>query len=120
MNLNLASTFSGHQPSSTASSQPSEQGRSASRVRWFLVLPFLDVCDNVLTVVTRQLTAAGIDLPFPTRPILFHDQTEDSDRGRAGHRKGWLAGRADVPASRKVADAVVQISQSTPGRMDGE
>ena len=84
------------------------------------MLPFLDVRDNVLSVVTRQLTAAGIDLPFPTRPILFQDQTEDSDRDRGGQRRGWSAGGADVPASRKGADAIVQISQSTPGRMDGE
>ena len=84
------------------------------------MLPFLDVRDNVLTVATRQLTALGIDLPFPTRPILFHDQTEDSDRYRGGQRKGWPAGGAAVPASRKVADAIVQISQSAPGRVDGE
>jgi small conductance mechanosensitive channel len=32
--------------------------------------------DRVLTRIKKALTDNGIDLPFPTRQILFHDQTE--------------------------------------------
>ena len=38
----------------------------------------LDVQDQVLTV-KNKLSANGIDLPFPTQQILFHDQTEETD-----------------------------------------
>ena len=94
------------------------------RVRWWIAPPkradALDARDEVLTAVKHQLTAHGIDLPFPTQQILFHDQTEESDGDRSRQREGWPAGKADVPSSRKVADAIAQISSSTPRRADGE
>ena len=87
------------------------------RVRWWIAPPkradALDARDRVLTAVKHQLTAHGIDLPFPTQQVLFHDQTEDSDGDRGRQREGWPAGQADVPASRKVADAIAQISRPT-------
>jgi small conductance mechanosensitive channel len=80
------------------------------RVRWWIAPPkradALDARDKVLTAVKQQLTAHGIDLPFPTQQVLFHDQTEDSDGDRARQREGWPAGDADVPPSQKVADAI--------------
>ena len=42
----------------------------------------------------------GIDLPFPTQQILFHDQTEESDGDRRTQREGWPAGD-DPPAARR-------------------
>ena len=93
------------------------------RVRWWIAPPkradALDARDRVLTAVKHQLTEHGIDLPFPTQQILFHDQTEESDGDRRRQREGWPAGKADVPASRKTADAIAQISRSTR-RVDGE
>lgn len=46
----------------------------------------------------------GIDLPFPTQQILFHDQTEETDGDRTRQREGWPAGETP-PASRRAADA---------------
>ena len=42
----------------------------------------------------------GIDLPFPTQMILFHDQTEEVDGDRRHQREGWPAG-AHAPAPRR-------------------
>ena len=62
------------------------------RVRWWIAPPqradALDARDKVLAAVKRQLTAHGIDLPFPSQQILFHDQTEDSDGNRGRQREG--------------------------------
>jgi small-conductance mechanosensitive channel len=51
----------------------------------------LNAQHRVLTAVKHQLVAAGIDLPFPTQQILFHDQTEPTDGDRARQREGWPA-----------------------------
>lgn len=40
-------------------------------------------------IYTEALAAAGIDLPLPTRVVLFHDQTEDADGVRGRQREGW-------------------------------
>jgi small-conductance mechanosensitive channel len=94
------------------------------RVRWWIAPPkradALDARDKVLTAVKNQLTSHGIDLPFPTQQILFHDQTEDSDGDRARQREGWPAGNRDVPASRKVADAIRHLSGYKPRGVEGE
>ena len=80
---------------------------------------FIRTYDGQRVVIKHQLVAHGIDLPFPTQQILFHDQTEDSDGDRGRQREGWPAGNADVPASRKVADAIAQLSRFKPrGRGD--
>ena len=50
---------------------------------------------SFLRSVKARLKDAGIDLPFPTRQILFHDQTEESVGDRARQREGW-----PTPASR--------------------
>ncbi|MGV3530855.1 MAG: mechanosensitive ion channel family protein, partial [Chthoniobacteraceae bacterium] len=54
----------------------------------------LDSRDRVLTAIKRSLLQHGIDLPFPTHQVLFHDQTEEGDGDRARQREGWPA-RAD-------------------------
>ncbi|MDQ2768278.1 MAG: mechanosensitive ion channel family protein [Gemmatimonadota bacterium] len=62
------------------------------RARWWSDSRMVDVLnaqDRVLTSIKNELTAAGIDLPFPTRQILLHDQTEKSDGDRATQREGW-------------------------------
>ena len=80
------------------------------RARWWIAPPkqadALDARDRVLTAIKRALTAAGVDLPFPTQQVLFHDQTEESDGDRARQREGWPAGDAAVPRPRHVADAI--------------
>ncbi|MEO8335533.1 MAG: mechanosensitive ion channel family protein [bacterium] len=72
------------------------------RARWWSSSRIGDLLvsrDRVLTQCKQQLTAAGIDLPFPTHQILWHDQTEDSDGDRARQREGWPAGKSATTKS---------------------
>jgi small conductance mechanosensitive channel len=63
------------------------------RARWWINPPrradALDSLDKVLTAINNKLINNGIDLPFPTQQILFHDQTEESDGDRTRQREGW-------------------------------
>lgn len=67
------------------------------RVRWWIEPPrrsdALDTQDKVLMAIKRTFGANGIDLPFDTRVVLFHDQTEEADGDRGRQREGWPAGR---------------------------
>jgi small-conductance mechanosensitive channel len=80
------------------------------RLRWWVAPPSrsdaLDSRDQVLAAVKGKLLANGIDLPFPTQHVLFHDQTEETDGDRARQREGWPAGEGAVPKSRSVATAI--------------
>ena len=75
------------------------------RARWWIDPPqradALDSRDAVLGEMKRRLTAAGIDLPFPTQQILIHDQTEDGDGDRRKQREGWPARQNDGDTRRK-------------------
>ncbi|MFN2259283.1 MAG: mechanosensitive ion channel family protein [Parasphingopyxis sp.] len=48
---------------------------------------------DVLLAIYRTAKEKGIDLPFPTQIMLFHDQTEDADGDRTRQREGWPAGK---------------------------
>jgi small conductance mechanosensitive channel len=67
------------------------------RVRWWIQPPnrmdALDTRDKVLTQIKETLVGHGIDLPFPTYQLLFHDQTEDADGNRRKQREGWPPGQ---------------------------
>ncbi|NGZ94554.1 MAG: mechanosensitive ion channel protein MscS [Nitrospira sp. WS110] len=84
------------------------------RTRWWIANPTkaetLDTRDRVLTVIKNTLFANGIDLPFPTQHILFHDQTEESDGDRAQQREGWPAGNGDGPRPRRIADSIHSLA----------
>lgn len=58
------------------------------------------------------MIAAGIDLPFPTQQILFHDQTESTDGDRANQREGWPVAKGDNPKPRKISDTLRQLALS--------
>lgn len=98
------------------------------RARWWIAPPkradALDARDQVLTAIKMAMTAAGIDLPFPTQQVLFHDQTEESDGDRGRQREGWPAGTgtAAVPRAGKVSDAIRTFSEATarPAHGKGE
>lgn len=65
------------------------------RVRWWTDPTrgnVVKVKDGVLETVAKSLAGAGIDLPFPTNVVLFHDQTEATDGDRTKQREGWPAG----------------------------
>lgn len=84
------------------------------RVRWWIKPPrradSLDARDKVLTAIKNKLTAHGIDLPYPTRQILFHDQTEETDGDRSRQREGWPAGNKEVPRSRSISGSLKQLA----------
>jgi small-conductance mechanosensitive channel len=60
---------------------------------------------RVIGAVKSALSGAGVDLPFPTRLVLFHDQTEESDGDRTRQREGWPPG-ADPPRPRRQGQGV--------------
>ena len=65
------------------------------RVRWWVQPPvrseLLASQDKVLTAIKAKFNERGIDLPYPTQQILFHNQTEDADGDRRRQREGWPA-----------------------------
>jgi len=75
------------------------------RVRWW-TLPrrptVVKLRDEVLYKIKKALAEAGIDLPFPTQVVLFHDQTEETDGDRTAQREGWPAGDSP-PQPRTIA-----------------
>lgn len=83
------------------------------RVRWWIDPPrradALDSRDQVLSAIKKKLTANGIDLPFPTQQILFHDQTEETDGDRSRQREGWPAGNGAVPKPRSIGGSLRKL-----------
>ena len=68
----------------------------------------LDAVDAVLGRIKPDLQQAGVDLPYSTTQVLFHDQTEASDGDRTKQRDGWPA-RDDDPRPRwRVLQEVIQ------------
>lgn len=59
--------------------------------------------DQVITAIKKTLVENGIDLPYPTQQILFHDQTEETDGDRSRQREGWPAGKGQVPKPKTIA-----------------
>ena len=86
------------------------------RARWWINPPrradALDTQDRVLTQLNNRLVAAGIDLPFPTQQILFHDQTEATDGDRTRQREGWPAAKGNNPKPRNLANSLRQLAQT--------
>ena len=85
------------------------------RARWWIEPPrradALDLQDRVLTAIKNSLTAHGIDLPFPTQQILFHDQTEEIDGDRGRQREGWPPGTGDVPRPQGIGAAIREVAE---------
>lgn len=80
----------------------------------------LDVIDRVLARAKPALTAAGIDLPYPTQQILVHDQSEATDGDRARQREGWPArgDGADPPPRREAVGGTAQAADRDGGTTD--
>ena len=80
------------------------------RVRWWTDPTrsnVVKVRDLVLRKVSQALLAEGIDLPFPTQQILFHDQTEATDGDRRRQREGWPVPKdGTVPEPARIALAI--------------
>ena len=99
------------------------------RVRWWVHPPRradnLISRDKVITAIKKTLVANGIDLPFPTQQILFHDQTEETDGNRSRQREGWPAGKGEVPKPRRISDSLrllaqARSSQDGNGKVDSQ
>ncbi|PAX54318.1 mechanosensitive ion channel family protein [Brunnivagina elsteri] len=79
------------------------------RVRWWINplrrADALDSRSQVLTAIKKKLLENGIDLPFPTTQILFHDQTEETDGDRSRQREGWPAVKGEVSKPRRISDS---------------
>ncbi|MBW4457760.1 MAG: mechanosensitive ion channel family protein [Nostoc indistinguendum CM1-VF10] len=97
------------------------------RVRWWVHPPRradnLISRDKVITAIKKTLVANGIDLPFPTQQILFHDQTEETDGNRSRQREGWPSGKGEVPKPRRIGDSLrllaqVRSSEDNNGKVD--
>lgn len=71
------------------------------RVRWWINPPVIreifEARDTILTAIKHKLLTNGVDLPFPTQHVLFHDQTEESDGDRSRQREGWPAPHQGQP-----------------------
>ncbi|MEL6453286.1 MAG: mechanosensitive ion channel family protein [Cyanobacteria bacterium J06623_5] len=86
------------------------------RARWWIEPPRrADVVaskDWVLENVCNKLVEGGIDLPFPTQQILFHDQTEETDGDRARQREGWpVQPEGNPPRSLNLSRSVLTMAK---------
>lgn len=94
------------------------------RARWWVKPPRRDnvlaLQDRVLTHIKNKLTENGIDMPFPTQQILFHDQTEETDGDRAHQREGWAAGKGQVPRSRSISSSLKRLAEIKYARNGAE
>ena len=85
------------------------------RVRWWIAPPRriddMRSRDKVICAIKKKLVENGIDLPYPTRQILFHDQTEETDGDRSQQREGWPAGKSKVPKPRSIGGSGGKVAQ---------
>lgn len=85
------------------------------RARWWADAAQHDqllVRARVLAAIKEALGGAGVDLPFPTRVVLFHDQTEETDCDRTRQREGWPPGPR--PPRPRTLPGVVAKAAGTP------
>lgn len=75
--------------------------------------------DEILSSIRARLPEAGIDLPFPTRVVLFHDQTEETDGDRTRQREGWPAGKSP-PSAARLGTALRQVLPSSRKSAENE
>lgn len=93
------------------------------RVRWWIKPPrradALDSRDQVISAIKQKLYVEhGIDLPYPTTQVLFHDQTEETDGDRAHQREGWPAGNREVPQPRSISGSLRRLAEMQNGKVD--
>jgi small conductance mechanosensitive channel len=80
------------------------------RARWWTGArqdEVLRVQHEVIATMKETMSGAGIDLPFPTSVVLFHDQTEETDGDRSRQREGWPPGR-HPPRQKTIADSLAR------------
>ncbi len=93
------------------------------RARWWtdsVRSNVLHIQSNVIATIKERLLAHGIDLPFPTRQVLFHDQTEQTDGDRSLQREGWPAGEVPIPEPRRMGVSLDLLTRALMGREAGQ
>ncbi|MGR3540671.1 MAG: mechanosensitive ion channel family protein [Hasllibacter sp.] len=78
------------------------------RLRWWTAPDRASVIHThgrVVQAAYEALLEAGIDMPYPTRMVLFHDQTEEWDGDRTRQREGWPA-RGETPRAARISQAL--------------
>jgi small-conductance mechanosensitive channel len=95
------------------------------RARWWTHSQRGDVTNiksQVLTEITNNLTENGIDMPYSTQVVLFHDQTESTDGDRHRQREGWPVDEdGDAPQPLTIANSLKLVADalktnSTPNK----
>ncbi|KJH69702.1 mechanosensitive ion channel protein MscS [Aliterella atlantica CENA595] len=85
------------------------------RARWWIKPPRriddLTSRDKVISAIKQKLLENGIDLPYPTQQILFHDQTEETDGDRHRQREGWPSGNKTVPKPRNISGSLQHLAE---------
>ena len=79
------------------------------KLRWWTASrrsALVEARGRLIPAVKQALDEAGIDMPFPTRVLLVHDQTEDTDGTRGRQREGWPAGEVN-PQARPTSQVTV-------------
>lgn len=87
------------------------------RARWWTKSRRADMVrarDRVIPAIRRRLGENGIDIPYPTQQVLFHDQTEESDGDRTRQREGWPAGKQATPRPRSIAQSIMRVTEIMP------
>ncbi|MBT1070340.1 mechanosensitive ion channel family protein [Pelotalea chapellei] len=88
------------------------------RARWWISPPrradALDARDAVLSTIKKKLKEHGVDTPFPTQQILFHDQTEETDGDRQRQREGWPVGMEPAPRPSGLARTIRETTLFRP------
>ncbi|WP_417523348.1 mechanosensitive ion channel family protein [Marinovum sp.] len=89
------------------------------RLRWWTKSARADVVQvwaRVIRDVYNALDKAGVDMPYPTRMVLFHDQTEATDGDRTAQREGWPAN----PEGENPGPARIESALSRRGGEEGK
>lgn len=74
----------------------------------------LEIQGRVIAAIRAVLKENGIDAPFPTQQVLFHDQTEEADGDRRRQREGWPAGESP-PKPRTISGALESLARALRG-----
>lgn len=75
----------------------------------------VQVQDQVIGAITPALLGVGIDLPFPTQQVLWHDQTEATDGNRTRQREGWPARKNNPPSRQQQAQVALETAAPPSG-----
>jgi hypothetical protein len=69
--------------------------------------------------IKQTLTENGMDIPYATQTILFHDQTEETDGDRTRQREGWPAGAGKSPRPARLVPPPAQDEHAAPIQANG-